>query len=186
MKSGMTLKRVRSIRAGRRARNSAHATALAALLLAPVPALPQEAGRSGFYVGGHMGYLFGNGTATLADPIGVQSAGGITPYGTFYGGVQAGYEHYFNSRLMLGVELDMSFANYSDLANVLSYRATGTGTANEQLGFLASLRGRLGYAMGPWTPFATGGIAWANTRYSRTDLTTGNEDASPSNVRVGW
>src|SRR5262249_5659690 len=112
--------------------------------------------------------------------------GGITPYGTFYGGVQAGYEHFFNSRLMLGVELDMSFANYSDLANVLSYRATGTGTANEQLNYLASLRGRVGYAMGPWTPFATGGIAWANTRYSRTDLTTGNEDASPSNVRVGW
>ncbi len=80
----------------------------------------------------------------------------------------------------------MSFANYSDLANVLSYRATGTGTANEQLEYLASLRGRAGYDMGSWTPFVTGGIAWASTRYSRTDLTTGNEDASPSNIRVGW
>ncbi len=160
--------------------------ALAALLLAPVPALPQEPGRSGFYVGGHMGYLFGNGTATLADPIGVQSSGGTTPYGTFYGGVQAGYEQHFASRLMLGLELDMSFANYSDLANVLSYRATGTGSANEQLEYLASLRGRAGYDVGSWTPFVTGGIAWASTRYSRTDLTTGNEDASPSNIRVGW
>lgn len=133
-----------------------------------------------------MGWLFGTGTATLADPIGIQSAGGSTPYGTFYGGVQAGYEHYFASRLMLGVELDMSFANYSDLAQVLSYRATGTGTANEQLEYLSSLRARAGYAVGPWTPFVTGGIAWASTRFSRTDLTTGNEDASPSNVRVGW
>ena len=43
-----------------------------------------------------------------------------------------------------------------------------------------------GYDMGSWTPFVTGGIAWASTRYSRTDLTTGNEDASPSNTRVGW
>src|SRR5918994_237895 len=162
------------------------AGALAALLLAPVPALSQEPGRSGFYVGGHMGYLFGNGTATLADPIGIQSAGGTSPYGTFYGGVHAGYEQHFASRLMLGLELDMSFANYSDLANVLSYRATGTGTANEQLEYLASLRGRAGYDMGSWTPFVTGGIAWASTRYSRTDLTTGNEDASPSNIRVGW
>ena len=42
-----------------RAWNVAGAGALAALLLAPVPALPQEPGRSGFYVGGHMGYLFG-------------------------------------------------------------------------------------------------------------------------------
>src|SRR5215207_11098848 len=64
------------------ARTSTVAGALAALLLASVPALSQEPGRSGFYVGGHMGYLFGNGTATLADPIGVQSAGGTTPYGT--------------------------------------------------------------------------------------------------------
>ncbi|MBL6618194.1 MAG: carbohydrate porin [Reyranella sp.] len=167
-------------------RPAATVATIAAVLVGPLPVLAQEQGRSGFYVGGHMGYLFGNGTATLADPIGVQSAGGTTPYGTLYGGVQAGYEHYFNSRLMLGVEVDMSFANYSDLANVLSYRATGTGTANEQLNYLASLRGRVGYAMGPWTPFATGGIAWASTRYSRTDLTTGNEDASPSNVRVGW
>lgn len=133
-----------------------------------------------------MGYLFGSATATLADPVGVQSAGGSTPYGTFYGGVQAGYEHYFPSRLMLGVELDMSFANYSDLADVLSYRATATGTANEQLEYLASLRARAGYAMGAWTPFVTGGIAWASTRVSRTNLTTGNEDASPGNVRVGW
>ena len=122
----------------------------------------------------------------MADPIGVQSAGGTTPYGTFYGGVHAGYEQHFASRLMLGVELDMSFANYSDLANVLSYRATATGTANEQLEYLSSLRGRAGYDIGSWTPFVTGGIAWASTRYSRTDLTTGNEDASPSNVRVGW
>lgn len=160
--------------------------AMAAVVLAPLPALAQEPGRSGFYVGGHMGYLFGNGTATLGDPIGLQTNGGSTPYGTFYGGVQAGYEHFFASRLMLGVELDMSFPNYSDLAPVLSYRATSTGTANEQLEYLASLRGRVGYAMGSWTPFVTGGIAGASTRFSRTDLTTGNEDANPSNVRLGW
>jgi high affinity Mn2+ porin len=165
-----------------------HAAVIVFALLAPAPAIAGDPGtpRSGFYVGGHMGYLFGSGTATLADPIGVESAGGTTPYGTFYGGVQVGYEHFFPSRLMLGVEVDMSFSNYSDLAQVLSYRATSTGTANEQLEYLSSLRARAGYAVGPWTPFVTGGIAWASTRFARTDLTTGNEDASPSNVRVGW
>src|SRR5512139_2852284 len=115
MKSGMTMNTLILMRIGGRVWDMTGVAALAALLLAPVPALSQEPGRSGFYVGGHMGYLFGNGTATLADPIGVQSAGGTTPYGTFYGGVHAGYEQHFASRLMLGVELDMSFANYSDL-----------------------------------------------------------------------
>jgi high affinity Mn2+ porin len=163
---------------------------IATLLAAVQPVVPanagDERGRSGFYFGGHVGYMFGNANATLGDPIGVAAAGGAAPYGTFSGGVQAGYEHFFASRLMLGVELDASFSDYLDLAQVLSYRATGTGTATEQLEYLASLRGRVGYDMGGWTPFLTGGIAWASTRFSRIDLTTGNEDANSSNVRVGY
>jgi len=119
--------------------------AIAALLAALQLATPARAddvrGRSGFYVGGHVGYMFGNANATLADPIGVAAAGGITPYGAFIGGVQGGYEHFFASRLMLGIELDASFADYLDPNQVLSYRATGTGTATEQLEYLASLRG---------------------------------------------
>ncbi|TAJ86298.1 MAG: hypothetical protein EPO50_15725 [Reyranella sp.] len=167
-------------------RLAAAATALAAPSIAsPAWAADPELPRSGFYVGGHVGYLFGNATATFADPIGVATAGGTSPYGTFFGGVQAGYEHYY-SRLMLGLEVDMSFPGAEDLAQVLSYRATAAGTANQQLEYLASLRGRIGYGIGPWTPFVTGGIAWASTRSSRTDLTTGNEDASPSNIRAGY
>jgi high affinity Mn2+ porin len=166
----------------------ARAATLATALLAPLPAIAADPmpPRSGFYVGGHVGYMFGTANATLGDPTGIASAGGITGYGAFFGGVQAGYEQYFASRLMLGVELDASFPSAQDLAQVLSYRATGTGTANEQLEWLASLRGRAGYAMGSWTPFVTGGIAWASTRYSRTDLTSGNEDANPSNIRLGY
>src|SRR5258708_13349090 len=141
---------------------------------------------SGFYFGGHVGYMFGSASATLADLTGASSAGGTTGYGAFFGGVQTGYEHNFASRLMLGVELDMSFPGAEDLAQVLSYRATATGTANEQLEYLASLRGRLGSDIGSWTPFLTGGIAWASTRISRTDLTTGNEDAQSSNIRLGY
>jgi high affinity Mn2+ porin len=171
----------------------ARAATLATALLAPLPAIAADpvAPRSGFYFGGHVGYMFGTANATLGDPTGnasggIASAGGVTGYGAFFGGVQAGYEQYFASRLMLGVELDASFPSAQDLSQVLSYRATGTGTANEQLEYLASLRGRAGYAMGSWTPFVTGGIAWASTRYSRTDLTTGNEDANPSNIRLGY
>jgi high affinity Mn2+ porin len=161
---------------------------LASMLMAPMTALADDsvATRSGFYFGGHVGYMFGNANATLADPTGVASAGGTTGYGAFFGGVQAGYEHHFASRLMLGMEVDMSFPGAADLDQVVSYRATATGTANEQLEYLASLRGRVGYDIGQWTPFATGGIAWASTRISRTDLTTGNEDAQPSNIRLGY
>jgi high affinity Mn2+ porin len=156
-------------------------------LLSAAPAGADETGqRSGFYIGGHVGYTFGNANATLGDPLGVAASGGNTGYGSLFGGLQVGYEHFFASRLMLGLELDASFSNYVDNAQVLAYRATATGTATEQLEYLATLRGRLGYQMGSWTPFATGGIAWASTRFSRIDLTTGNEDANPGNVRVGY
>lgn len=149
------------------------------------PSAPPAAA-SGFYVGGHVGYLFGTGTATFADPVPGATAGGTTAYGAFAGGVQAGYEHYFPSRWMLGLEADMSFPSAEDLAQVLSYRATGTASANQQLEYLASLRARVGYAIDRWTPFVSGGIAWASVRNERIDLTTGNDDATPSNVRVGY
>jgi high affinity Mn2+ porin len=161
--------------------------ALCLVASAPVAALANDASRSsGFYVGGHVGYLFGNANATLGDPIGGAAAGGVTPYGTWIGGAQVGYQYFLPSRLMLGLEADVSFPGVDDLSQTMSYRATNTGTATENLEFLASLRGRLGYDLGGFTPFVTGGIAWASTRYSRVDLTTGNEDANPGNIRLGY
>ena len=130
--------------------------------------------------------MFGSAHATLSDPIGISSQSASNPYGALFGGVQAGWEYVFPSRLMLGIEADISFPNYEEASKVLSYRATPTGYASEEYEWLASLRGRVGYDIGAWTPYLTGGIAWMSTRYSRIDLTTGNEDANPANVRVGW
>jgi len=161
----------------------------AAVLLAPFPAVaadPTTAPSEGFYVGGHVGYGFGNATATLGDPVGGASSGGTNLSGMLLGGVQAGYDWVLPSRWLLGVEADLTFPNYMDLAQVLSYRATAAGSASEQLEYFGTLRGRVGYAMGGWTPYLTGGLAWASVRYSRTDLATGNEDANPGQYRLGY
>ena len=150
----------------------------------PAWAEPPRLG-SAFYLGGNVGYGFGTATATLGDPGGA-SAGASNSYGTLFGGVQAGYDHYFPSRLMLGVEIDASAASYMDFAQVMSYRATGTGGADEQLEYLATARARLGWGIGSWTPFVTGGLAWASVRQSRTDFTTGFEDATAGRLRAGY
>jgi high affinity Mn2+ porin len=73
-----------------------------------------------------------------------------------------------------------------DLSQVMSYRATAAGGANEQFEYLATARGRIGWGMGGWTPFLTGGFAWASTRLSRTDFTTGFEDATAGRLRTGY
>src|SRR5471030_929415 len=158
----------------------------AAVLAAAFPAAATDPAPLGsaFYVGGNVGYGFGNATATLSDPGG--TAGGTNQTGAMFGGLQAGYDHYLPSQLMLGVELDVSFTSYMDFAQVMSYRATSAGGANEQLEYLATARGRLGYGIGSWTPFLTGGLAWASTRYSRTDFTTGFEDATAGRLRAGY
>jgi high affinity Mn2+ porin len=161
--------------------------ALASTLLAPTFARAADpAPSSGFYAGGHAGYLFGTANATLSDPTGGATAGGTTAFGSLFGGVQVGYEHVFSTRLMLGVEADVSFSDFMDLAQVLSYRATSAGNANEQLEYLAILRGRIGYSLGGWTPFITGGVAVGSFRTALIDATTGNEDASSGNRRVGY
>src|SRR5437764_15129185 len=128
----------------------------AILLLAPLPAAANE----GFYFGGHVGYLFGTGTAMLGDPTGVASAGGSNAVGQLFGGVQAGYQTVLPSRWMLGVELDLSVIDARENAQILSYRTTTSGYADEQLEYLGSLRSRLGYALGGWTPFVTGCLAF--------------------------
>ena len=157
-----------------------------AVLAAALPASaadPVQLG-SAFYIGGNVGYGFGTATAALSDSGGVGAATNQT--GQLFGGVQLGYDHYLPSRLMLGIEVDATFAGYMDLAQVMSYRATAAGGANEQLEYLATARGRLGYGMGTWTPFLTGGLAWASTRLSRTDFTTGFEDATAGRLRAGY
>jgi len=154
----------------------------AGLSLAPLPA----AANDGFYFGGHVGYLFGTGSATLGDPVGNASAGGTNSIGQLFGGVQGGWQTTLQSRWMVGIELDLSFMDTRDFAPVLSSRQTTSGYADEQLEYLGTIRGRLGYALGAWTPFVTGGFAFASTRWSRTDLATGNEDATPGQWRTGW
>ncbi len=157
---------------------------LAAAALPAAAADPVQPG-SGFYLGGNWGYGFGNATATLTDQGG-GSSGGTNLAGGMIGGLQAGYDYYLPSRLLLGFEVDASFNSYMDLAQVMSYRTTGTGGADEQLEYLATARARLGYGMGSWTPFVTGGFAWASTRMSRTDFTTGFEDATSGRLRAGY
>ena len=161
---------------------------VATALLAPVSALAEDTAlsRSGFYVGGHVGYGFGSIAATFADPTGLVTSGGPTEYGMLFGGVQAGYQKVLPSHFMLGIEADISFPSSMDLAQVLAYRATATANANEQLQYLGTLRARFGYTLNGWTPFVTGGLAWASTRISRLDVSSGNEDAIPGHWRLGF
>src|SRR3954471_3445815 len=145
------------------------------------PRVQQIVDWTGLYFGAHAGFGRGHSNAVLSDPsISTTS----NSFGGPIGGLQAGYNFQLPSRIVLGVEADVSFPNYIDGNSVISTLATAKSYVVEQMDFSGSVRGRLGYAAGPWLFYATGGLAFAGERFLNTPA-IGN-DEKKLNMRLGW
>jgi len=128
----------------------------------PAPAADEW---TGFYFGGHVGYTRGNARVTLSDPDPLTFT---KSFGTLTGGVQAGYNWLLSSRVLLGVEADISFPNYLAADEVIWFRTTTDTDIAEKLDYMATLRGRIGYAFPRWMIYATAGPALAQGRFLQT------------------
>ena len=69
--------------------------------------------------------------------------------------MQIGAQYQFTGGVVLGVEADASLANFSDTVRDGNF-ITQWGTVTS----FGTVRARLGYAMGNFMPFITGGLAW--------------------------
>lgn len=96
---------------------------------------------SGFYMGGLIGYGFGD-------------ASGFEPDG-FLGGITAGINYQVDA-FLFGVEADITAAGISDQIALEEYNIDWVGT----------VRGRIGYAFDRFVVYGTGGFAWTNAEYS--------------------
>jgi high affinity Mn2+ porin len=155
--------------------------ALAADLSLKAPALRAVYDWTGLYVGGHFGYGGGTSSAALSDPA---VATDRNVFGGMVAGVQAGYNRRLNSGLLLGVEGDISFPNYLPSNHVVSSAATPLSSSEERWDYVASLRGRLGYASGAWLFYVTGGLAFAGERFLNTPA--GGVEDRVLHTRLGW
>ena len=116
---------------------------------------------NGFYVGGQLGYGLGSVTSTLFDPF---ASSMTNSFGSMFAGVHGGYNYVFPSRLMLGIEGDVSFANFY-VDSRIAFRPTTTNTVvSEEIDAVATLRGRIGYAFDRFLVYGTGGFAWSQAR----------------------
>jgi high affinity Mn2+ porin len=70
---------------------------------------------TGLHVGGHFGFSRGQVNNTLFDPAGTSSS---NSFGSLYGGFQFGYDYMLPSRLLLGVETDVTFPHSTRLTKV--------------------------------------------------------------------
>jgi high affinity Mn2+ porin len=145
------------------------------------PRIQQIHDWTGLYFGAHAGFSRGHSNAVLSDP---SIATTSNSFGGPIGGLQAGYNVQLPSRIVLGFEADVSFPNYIDGNSVISTLATAKSYVVEQMDFVGSARGRLGYAAGPWLFYATGGLAFTGERFLNTPA-VGN-DEKRLGMRLGW
>jgi high affinity Mn2+ porin len=145
------------------------------------PAVAASFNWTGAYFGGHVGYSRGYGRGTLFDP---NPAAAGASFGSLFGGLQFGYSHLLPSRLLVGVEGDISFPNFLD-DGIVSARTTPSSAVTEKLDFVSTVRGRAGYAFDHWLFYATGGLAWSQARFLEGSNSTGNEDKI-LRMRAGW
>lgn len=148
---------------------------------APKQAVAQD--WAGFYVGGHLGYSAVQAAATSTSLTAPSSQlyslpGNVTTFsppgfhksGTTYGGF-AGVNFLWDDVIM-GVEADYTHAGFGNSGSTALLTLTDNGNANNRVNATltgsaklqdaASLRGRVGYAIGMIMPFVTLGAALGN------------------------
>jgi high affinity Mn2+ porin len=169
---------------------------LSTVMAMKAPSAPAAYDWSGFYLGGHLGDAWGSskwttapglsGAINLFDPYDI-----FTGDGSFFEGLQAGYNYMLSNRVVIGAEIDASFPSFPNLnGNTIggtSYLSSPFGLENISENVLASgtVRGRIGYAPGNWLFYATGGFAWTYNQLTLNNFVTGTTDM-PFLWRLGW
>src|SRR5271170_3398891 len=136
---------------------------------------------TGFYVGMNLGYALGSsrwtateaGAATpaLASSLDLFHAfDGFKGIGSYQLGLQAGYNYMFPSRVVVGVEADVSFPNLLSGSQNIASPLIGMASYQDLVEFSGTVRGRIGYAPGNWLFYATGGFAYSYDQITRMQI----------------
>jgi len=123
---------------------SLNGPALSADIPLKAPRLQPAFDWSGLYFGAHAGFGRGFSNATLTDPA-VAATGNF--FGGPFGGLQAGYNFQLPSRIVLGLEADVTFPNYIHGNSVISMLATAKSWVIDDMDFAGSLPDKGSYRM---------------------------------------
>jgi len=141
------------------------------------PAPPPQFDWSGFYGGAHFGYAAGRSDWAATGAAGPSVFGTSNFFqaydtfkgtGSYFGGLQIGYNYMLPARWMVGVEADISFPNTLAGTQTFATPAFGEASYAETIDMSGTLRARLGYAPAHWLVYATAGLAWSHDRFTRT------------------
>jgi outer membrane immunogenic protein len=127
---------------------------------------------TGFYVGLNGGGGFGS---SSWDGI---PAGNFNVSGGMIGGT-VGYNWQYGA-WVFGLEGDVDWTNLKGSTNVGGFTGCGVFTCTTRNDWLATARGRVGYAFDRWLPYVTGGLAVGNIRATSPGF------AGVDNTNAGW
>ena len=135
---------------------------------------------TGFYVGANLGYGFNHSDRVgVFDPAYLGNIGKADSKGLL-GGLQAGY-NWQAGAMVYGLEGDF---NWTGMKKSVGGVVPGYG-ATAKIPMFATLRVRLGYAMGNALLYATGGLAVSDVKYRLVDFGTATA-TSHDNWRASW
>ncbi|WP_158626059.1 outer membrane protein [Arsenicitalea aurantiaca] len=137
-----------------------------------IPEVSAPLNWTGAYVGVHAGYGWGD-----VDVDGFAVDG--EDIDGWLAGVQAGYNVNLDG-VVLGIEGDIAWANISG-----SYEDAGT-TTTATVDWLATIRGRVGFAADAFLIYGTAGVAFAGVDVDFDGGSTQFPDDSDSNTHTGW
>jgi outer membrane immunogenic protein len=126
---------------------------------------------TGFYVGANVGYGFGN--STWATPFDIDTK----PKGMMYG-VTAGI-NWQAGAVVYGIEADYAWSSVKGSATC----ALGLATCETANSYLATFRGRLGYAFDRFLPYFTAGGAYGDIKAT---LSAPAVPQTASKSNLGW
>jgi high affinity Mn2+ porin len=149
----------------------------------PLKALvvPPPSDWTGYYIGGHFGYAAGtsNWVATQRSASGPRLNGSIELFnsydafkgtGSYFAGLQAGYNRMLPSRFLVGIEADFSSPNTVAGSQTAASLSSGQASYSDTVLQLGTARGRLGYVFDHWLVYGTAGVAWSYDKLQRTQL----------------
>ena len=144
-------------------------------------AVPAPSDWTGFYLGGHFGYATGtsNWVATQGGASAPTLNGSLDFFnsydafkgtGSYYAGLQAGYNRMLPSRFLVGIEADFSSPNTIAGSQTIASALSGQASYRDTVLQLGTARGRVGYVFDHWLVYGTGGVAWTYDKLERTQL----------------
>jgi high affinity Mn2+ porin len=161
----------------------------------PAPVAPAAYDWTGFYLGGNVGYAWGNSnwsTPGAAGSLGLaQQIDTFDEAGSFFVGIQGGYNYMLPNRWLIGGEFDVSAPSFQNLAGLSVGGMTtfnspvGSETYSDTVLTSGTMRARIGYAPNNWLFYATGGFAWSYNQLTLTNNVTSATDL-PFLWRFGW